>query len=1106
MSVDGVFELLPPHGLDQSILLAVLIGLVLILFLTEVFGWVFVGLVVPGYLASVALIQPASAIAVVFESLLTYGLAYLVSELFPRTQSWSPFFGRERFLMIVLVSVFVRQNSQIWMLPLLLGYVDQTFGTTLYTDLDFYSIGLVLIPLTANMFWKLGLWRGSLQVAVPTLITYSLLRFLLLPYTNLSFANLALTYENVALDFLGSPKAYMILLTGAFLAAQYNLRYGWDYSGILVPSLLALAWFTPLTVVVTLGEALLLFFVTRTVLGLPAIRRLNFEGPRKVSVVFTIGFILKYVVGWGLYYLAPDARVTDYFGFGYVLTSLLAAKMLTKKVIGRVLLPTAQVSLTAFLIGSVVGYGLERLTPSEPTVRPAIERDQTVTRMLVREPLGVMVLAEVRARSSLPPELRDGRPGRELRSYGMLWRDIDRWLAGTGSVSDIYLDAQELGFDLRRLERSFVPGEAAFALFEREERLGSQTGWDTALLVPGAPGPYIEVPAPRSQTPAAQAAALLCGSMQCRAVLVSGGDASDRSAADVSLHPRASFQVAHGELASASIVQLHADWTVTRGRPVLHLQHTLPADVHLDRLWPREIELSWEPPPMALQQWQRNRQRLVVFRVHPVDLVEHLTASASPPPAPIAGVDILTFTAPLVEPSASAVDSPDRDFVFPSESELRFLEVLLADPLLAAELPAPSALAGEGSAGASAAQNARFTAWLHRLAQLVDYRLAPLTDCAGVGQGCWVLAPEAAPMRFPVGLLAVRVGDVEPIAVEVPRPQREGGTFRIGAELWREVRGRILLVNPDETLTGPGMKLDPTIIGNPVTPFQALHQAIHHSLARAAHAPAPAASASEVAPASPQPRPGLVLQIRGFGGWRPIGEDLVIGMGAPVMQTWQIPARIKELVAPEGPLGWLSDAMRYADGSDELITLSGQGTPQLSYTRSLGDVDFAMLWLSEPARESFRPASRSRYREHFDRVGLGLIDRTVAEAIGFPELVPTQRRLERTYQVELDHLLELTRHYAVTRDIHVLRALQRETASRPGRAIDALWSNELGLPFLRIELLEGRQVGRAIVLLHPRTDRDCGQSTVLAPGFDRDFAFHLFRRCGVLTIAGDLEH
>lgn len=1104
MSVDGVFELLPPHGLDQSILLAVLIGMLLILFLTEVFGWVFVGLVVPGYLSSVALIQPASAVAVLFESVLTYGLAYLVSELFPRTRSWSPFFGRERFLLIVLISVFVRQNSQIWLLPMILRYVDGSFGTTWYTDLDFYSIGLVLIPLTANMFWKLGLWRGSLQVAVPTMVTYVLLRFLILPYTNLSFANLALTYENVALDFLGSPKAYMILLTGAFLAAQYNLRYGWDYSGVLVPSLLALAWFTPITVLVTLSEALILFFVTRSVLSLPVIRRFNFEGPRKVSVVFTVGFFLKYVFGWTLYYFVPDARITDFLGFGYVLTSLLAAKMLTKKVIGRILFPTAQVSLVAFLIGSLIGYGLERFAPSEPTLPSSSEDEYAVTRMLVREPLGVMALAEVRARSSLAPDLRDGRSGRDLRAYEMLWRDIDRWLAGMGSVSDIYLDAKELGFDLRRLDRAFSPGEIAFALFEREERLALQTGWDTALLVPGAPGPYIEVPSPSSQSPAALAAALLCGSLRCRAILASGGDAHDSSAADALTHPRASFQVAHTELGSASIVQLHADPTVPRGRPTLHLQHTLPADIQLDRLWPREIELSWEPPPMLLQQWQPDRQGFVVFRVHPDDLRERLIAAALPLPAPVAGVDILSFTAPLVEPQGDALDAVNRDFVLPSESELRFLEILLAEPLLTTQLPVPAQLlAPDGEAGAGdnpAAQAGAPLAWLHRLARLVDYRLVPLADCAGSNQGCWVLAPEAAPVLYPAGLLAVRAGDVEQVAIEVPRPQREGGTFRIGAELWREIRGRILLVNPDETLVGPGMRLDPTVIGNPVTPFQALHQAIHHSLIRA---PEPATLAPGAGAAK---RPGMILQIRGFGGWRPIGEDLVIGMGAPIMQTWQIPERIKELVAPEGPLGWLSDAMRYADGADELVTLSGQGTPQLSYTRSLGGVDFAMLWLSESARERYRPASRVRYREQFERVGFSLIDRTVAEAIGFPELTASQRRLPRGAQLELDRLLGLARHYAVTRDIHVLRALYREAKSNPRFAVDALWSNELGLPFLRIQLTEDTQAGRALVLLHPRADRECGQSTFLAPGFDREFAFHLFRRCGVLTIAGTLAN
>ena len=37
-----------PQGVDASILPAVLVGLFVLLFLTETFGWVFAGLIVPG--------------------------------------------------------------------------------------------------------------------------------------------------------------------------------------------------------------------------------------------------------------------------------------------------------------------------------------------------------------------------------------------------------------------------------------------------------------------------------------------------------------------------------------------------------------------------------------------------------------------------------------------------------------------------------------------------------------------------------------------------------------------------------------------------------------------------------------------------------------------------------------------------------------------------------------------------------------------------------------------------------------------------------------------------------------------------------------------------
>lgn len=1107
MSADAIFEILPPGGLDQSILLAVLVGMLLLLFLTEAFGWVFVGLVVPGYLSSVAIIQPSSAFAVIFESIITYLIARSVSELMSRSRSWSPFFGRERFLLIVLVSIFVRQNSQIWMLPATLRWIDSSFGTSWYTDLDFYSIGLVLIPLTANMFWKLGLVRGSLQVAVPTVLTYAVLQLVLLPRTNLSFANLALTYENVALDFLGSPKAYMILLVGAFLAAQANLRYGWDYSGVLVPSLLALAWFTPLTVAVTLGEAVVLYLITRLVLMLPGVRTLNLEGPRKVSLIFILGFSIKYLGGWGLYRWFPDLRVTDFFGFGYVLTSLLAVKMLTKRVIGRIVWPTALISALAFVVGSLVGYALEQIAPAEKPRVSSVERDSVETRMLVREPLGIMALAEVRARSVLPAGMRDGRSGTQLRAYAALWRRIDSWLAGNGEVSEIASMAGELGLVFRRLEHSTYGDRPTYALYEREEFLAHQTGWDTAILMPGAPGPYIEVPRPADEWPVAQAAAVLCEQLGCRGVLVSGSDSDDSSAANALTHPRASFQIAHRQLARTATIQLRSDASQPAGSPVLHLQHALPEAIELDNLWPGQLSLLWEPPPTQVQQWRSGRET-AILRVHPDDLHQRLLATAPPLAAARPQMDLQGLVAPIVEdseaPGGQALDPQRWEVVLPSESELLFLERMLAEPMLKT--------APQGAAGHERMR------WLQRMAALVDHQIVALADCVGVDLGCWVLVPEADPTRFPLGVLAVRVGDAKPLAVEIPRPQRERGTFRIGVEIWRDAGARALLINPDEKLLGPGMRLDPTMIRNPVTPFQAVHQALHHSLVNsderagvgdvgASSSGSPALLREPVPDATvglEAPHQALIVQVRGFSGWRAITEDLIIGMGPPVMQSWQIPPLLEEIIAPSGPLGWLSDSMRFADGSEELISLAGQGTPQISYSRSLGDVEMALLWLSELARERYRPASRERYQEQFRQVGLELVDRSLAAAVAMPAFGPSRRALSGRAEIEFAELVARARRYALIRDIHLLRALEREARVNPAVEIEALWSHELGRPFLHIEFTAGDELRRALIGLNTRAGAEqvgCEREPHISPRPAPGQVTGLIHRCGFVIVA-----
>jgi hypothetical protein len=196
---------------------------------------------------------------------------------------------------------------------------------------EFYSIGLVLVPLTANLLWKPGALRGLAQLGVVTGLTYLVLTRVLLAYTNLSLSSFELLYEDTAVDFLGNAKAYVLLLTTAALAARFNLRYGWDFGGILVPALLGLLWFTPGELAITLAEALLLWGVAGALLRWTPLGRFNLEGPRKVALVFTVAVALKWLLSLGVGDGAGGGAPARLFGFGYLLSSLLALRMLQRK-------------------------------------------------------------------------------------------------------------------------------------------------------------------------------------------------------------------------------------------------------------------------------------------------------------------------------------------------------------------------------------------------------------------------------------------------------------------------------------------------------------------------------------------------------------------------------------------------------------------------------------------------------------------------------------------------------------------------------------------------------------------------------------------------------
>jgi hypothetical protein len=384
----AAFELsiFPPNGFGSSLVTAILLGLLVLFVMNELFGWVFTGLVVPGYLAAVFIIQPVTGTVMAMEALAAYLAARFLCDNLAHFGLWSRFFGRERFFIVVLCSVVVRIVSEAAFLPWLITWTPQLgWDTTSVAD-HLYSIGLIVVPLASNMMWKMGLLRGLPQVILPTIAVYAVLKLVLVPFTNLSLSSFELSYEDMALGFLSSPRAYIMLLAGAWVGAHTNVRWGWDSSGIMVLALLSLAWLTPGKVLVTVIETTLLAIAAVVVTGLPGLRTSNLEGGRLIALVFSLAYLLKWLGSALAWQFAPDLRVTDLFGFGYLLTALLALKVVQKGW-PLIMLPALESSFAVAVLATVLGFAMAITsgTPLDADARYAAqENDFTVDSALAQ--------------------------------------------------------------------------------------------------------------------------------------------------------------------------------------------------------------------------------------------------------------------------------------------------------------------------------------------------------------------------------------------------------------------------------------------------------------------------------------------------------------------------------------------------------------------------------------------------------------------------------------------------------------------------------------------------------------------------------------------------
>lgn len=355
---DISLPLFPFDSTAITVTTTVWVGVMVSVFFNLRLGWTLSGLVVPGFIVPLIVTRPITACVILLEAILTYWIVYALSESPRKTSYWSSFFGRDRFFVILLVSVLVRAVMDAFLLPWIGRIAVEEYAFNFDYRNNLHSFGLIMVALIANYFWKPGVMRGLPPLATCVGITFVLVQGLLVKFTNFNVGNFHLMYEDVTTSLLASPKAYIIILTTAYLASWMNLRYAWDFNGILIPALLGLLWHDPVKILVSGAECFVLVYLGSRLMKTFLFRKIAIEGSRKVAYFFSICFCYRLIACHVIPVVVPSMNMTDVFGLGYLLTTLMAIKINDKKKPISMLLGTTKVSILGAVAGSIVGFAL----------------------------------------------------------------------------------------------------------------------------------------------------------------------------------------------------------------------------------------------------------------------------------------------------------------------------------------------------------------------------------------------------------------------------------------------------------------------------------------------------------------------------------------------------------------------------------------------------------------------------------------------------------------------------------------------------------------------------------------------------------------------------
>ena len=1013
-------QIFPEGSLSESVITPVWIGVMVISFFNQRLGWTFSGLVVPGYLVPIMIAKPLAAIVVVAEGCITFLLIRFISERLSEKpgRAWSSLFGRDRFLALVICSLVVRIVLDGWLLPIVGEVINHAFHVEFDYRNNLCSFGLIIVALISNQFWKTGLLKGMVPFCISIGLTYVIVRYVLMEFTNFNIGSLEFMYESISSSLLASPKAYIILITSAILASRMNLLYGWDFNGVLIPSLLALQWYQPMKIVTSIIEACVILIVAGFLLRTPWFRDKTIEGARKLLLFFNISFGYKFLIAHLCNGFGVVTPVSEFYGFGYLLSTLVAVKMHNMNSVTRFLRSTTQMSLVGALAANLLGF---LLTFSPELWKWTVPRVEALAETDSGEEGGNLI-ERLRLEKLRMYERRTGRPfvlplPQELDLFTKGLQYLDRF-RDSGSATDRARAESllaEVGYGVREFDRLLYLSE-----------WGVSRGWGVYVLRPEArDGITVEVPAPLDEWAVMESGVCLFREFEGGALAIAGSarKAGGDSSSDVLANPATFFHAFHRQFSDAGVLQVrgYGDRSLAGlSEDGLSEGQVIGSGLWMSEDFPEQIQYAELKKLIGVYrlQWgrtpHRNLQRadcragfgeLVLDRKDRRRLLSLAVVDAF---GSGEEDDAGTRSKTLVELIAEIRDRmPKRGsdaYRSAHEEELLYLDAEVVVPLF-------NLARNFVSSAGEAAEFADSLRILATAARSIGYDVQRVLSPDGELEYLALVEVAQGERRRNWGTYVFRLGDAQSYLVQVPRPLLEANTIAFSIELFRQLDGRLLAIAGAHPLANVDGSADLIRLDNKVSLFNSIAQTITRETGE---------------------DPLLITQLRAFGRDaqdRTTADAFVAFASGRLLEDDLGRLGLGLFVA----LGARGVDAKLVDGSPDTAGYEAYGISQSRYASFVPGKEFCAVWVSPRRRAWLANRSGSDYEERrFSLAGVSTVSSELPEFLRglrlYGPLMPQSR-------VDLD-LLSL---FLDTRDPFALERVVRD--QRPGtvtRLVDSL--------------------------------------------------------------------